>query len=171
MTLDHRCQSIELLLTDVDGVLTDGGVILGNDGMESKQFHIRDGLGFRLWKKANFRCGIITGRNSQVVRLRAQELGLDVVRQGIDDKLQVAREILEQYQLEPHQLAYIGDDLIDLGVIRFAGLGVAVADGAEDVRQAAQYVTTLPGGRGAVREAIELILKSKKVWTDLIQSF
>ncbi|GAA4431808.1 KdsC family phosphatase [Bremerella cremea] len=171
MNLEQRCQSIELLLTDVDGVLTDGGVILNNEGVESKQFHIRDGLGFRLWRQAGFKCGLITGRNSQVVRLRAQELSMDVVRQGIHDKATVAEEVLKQYGLQPEQLAYVGDDLIDLGVIRLAGLGIAVADAADEVKSAADYVTKTPGGRGAIREVIEVILKAKKVWNDIIQTF
>lgn len=171
MTLDQRCQEIELLVTDVDGVLTDGGIILNNEGVESKNFHIRDGLGFKLWRQAGFRGGIITGRNSQVVRLRAQEMGLDIVRQGIDDKLTVAEELLKQLGLSPQQLAYVGDDLVDLPVIRMAGLGIAVADAAEEVRSAADYVTKARGGQGAVREVVELILKSKKVWQDIIQTF
>ena len=171
MTLEQRCQSIELLLTDVDGVLTDGGVILNNEGVESKQFHIRDGLGFRLWRQAGFKCGLITGRNSQVVRLRAQELSMDIVRQGILDKATVAEEVLKEHGLKPEQLAYVGDDLIDLGLIRLAGLGIAVADAAEEVKAAADYVTKAPGGKGAIREVIEMILKAKKVWNDIIQTF
>jgi len=171
MSLADSCQSIELLLTDVDGVLTDGGVIINNEGVESKQFNIRDGLGLRLWQKAGFRCGIITGRNSQVVRLRSQELRMDVVRQGIEKKLKVAEEILLQFGLEPKNLAYVGDDLIDLGVIRMAGLGIAVADAAEEVRNEADHVTSLAGGKGAIREVVELILKSKKIWQDLVQTF
>ena len=171
MTLEERCQEIELLLTDVDGVLTDGGIILNNEGVETKCFHIRDGLGLKLWRQAGFRCGIITGRNSQVVRLRAQEIGIDIVRQGIDDKQAVVDELLKQLGLSPSQLAYVGDDLIDLSVIRMAGLGIAVADAADECRAAAHYVTKLPGGRGAVREVVEVILKSKKVWQDIIQTF
>ncbi|MBI1248619.1 HAD hydrolase family protein [bacterium] len=171
MNLDQRCQKIELLLTDVDGVLTDGGVILNNDGVESKQFHIRDGLGFKLWQQAGFKCGLITGRNSQVVRLRAQELGMDVVRQGIRDKTTVAQEVLDQFNYQPEQLAFVGDDLIDLGPIRLAGLGIAVADAVDEVKAAADYVTKTPGGKGAIREVIEVILKAKKVWNDIIQTF
>lgn len=171
MTLEERCHQIELLLTDVDGVLTDGGIILNNEGVETKCFHIRDGLGLKLWRQAGFRCGIITGRNSQVVRLRAQEIGIDIVRQGIDDKQAVAEELLKQFGLSPRQLAYIGDDLVDLPVIRLAGLGIAVADAAEECRAAADYVTKLSGGRGAVREVVEVILKSKKMWQDIIQTF
>lgn len=171
MNLEQRCQAVELLLTDVDGVLTDGGVIINNEGVESKQFHIRDGLGFKLWRQAGFKCGVITGRNSQVVRLRAQELSLDIVRQGITDKGTVAQEVLKKFNLEPQQLAFVGDDLIDLGAIRLAGLGIAVADAVEEVKQAADYVTKTPGGKGAIREVIEMILKAKKVWNDIIHTY
>lgn len=171
MNLEQKCQAIELLITDVDGVLTDGGVILNNEGVESKQFHIRDGFGLRLWRQAGFKCGVITGRNSQVVRLRAQELGMDIVRQGIQDKATVAEELLQKFNLQPKQLAYVGDDLIDLGVIRLAGLGIAVADAADEVKAAADYTTKAPGGKGAIREVVELILKAKKVWNDIIQTY
>lgn len=171
MNLEQRCQGIELLLTDVDGVLTDGGVILNNEGVESKKFHIRDGLGFKLWRQAGFKCGLITGRNSQVVRLRAQELSLDIVRQGIVDKGTVAQEVLKKFNLEPEQLAFVGDDLIDLGAIRLAGLGIAVADAVDEVKEAADYVTKTPGGKGAIREVIEVILKAKKVWNDIIHTY
>ncbi|PQO32160.1 phenylphosphate carboxylase subunit delta [Bremerella cremea] len=171
MNLEQKCQAIELLITDVDGVLTDGGVILNNEGVESKQFHIRDGFGLRLWRQAGFKCGVITGRNSQVVRLRAQELGMDIVRQGIQDKATVAEELLQKFNLQPKQLAYVGDDLIDLGVIRLAGLGIAVADAADEVKAAADYTTKTPGGKGAIREVVELILKAKKVWNDIIQTY
>ncbi len=171
MNLEQKCRAIELLITDVDGVLTDGGVILNNEGVESKQFHIRDGFGLRLWRQAGFKSGVITGRNSQVVRLRAQELGMDIVRQGIQDKATVAEELLTKFNLQPEQLAYVGDDLIDLGVIRLAGLGIAVADAAEEVKAAADYTTKTPGGKGAIREVVELILKAKKVWNDIIQTY
>lgn len=171
MNLEQKCQGVELLLTDVDGVLTDGGVILNNEGVESKQFHIRDGFGLRLWRQAGFKCGIVTGRNSQVVRLRAQELGIEIVRQGIQDKTTVVEEILKQHNLEPEQLAYVGDDLIDLGTIRLAGLGIAVGDAVEEVKSAADYTTKALGGKGAIREVVELILKAKKVWNDIIQTY
>ncbi|PQO46398.1 KdsC family phosphatase [Blastopirellula marina] len=171
MNLEQKCQGVELLLTDVDGVLTDGGVILNNEGVESKQFHIRDGFGLRLWKQAGFKCGIVTGRNSQVVRLRAQELGIEIVRQGIQDKATVVEEILKQNNLQPAQLAYVGDDLIDLGTIRLAGLGIAVGDAVDEVKSAADYTTKALGGKGAIREVVELILKAKKVWNDIIQTY
>lgn len=171
MTLDARCQPIELMLADVDGVLTDGSVILNNQGIETKRFHIRDGMGIRLWKKAGYRFGVVSLRSSQVVKMRAAELDIGLVRQGAIDKLATTLEILAELGLVPQQACYIGDDLPDLPVIRAVGLGVAVADGCDEVRQAAAYVTSAAGGMGAVREVVELILKSQQRWDDVIQSY
>jgi 3-deoxy-D-manno-octulosonate 8-phosphate phosphatase (KDO 8-P phosphatase) len=171
MTVAKRCQAIELILVDVDGVLTDGSIIFNNEGIEIKQFHIRDGLGIRLWQKAGGRFGIITGRNSHIVNLRAMELGISIVRQGSEVKMTAVREILAELNLTAEQLCYMGDDLPDLATIRFAGLGVAVADACDEVRQAAGYVTAAAGGRGAVRETIEMILKAQRRWDELIQSY
>ena len=171
MNLDERCQPIELVLSDVDGVLTDGRVVLDNQGIEAKRFHIRDGMGISLWQKAGYRFAMITRRSSQAVKIRAAELQVEIVRQGADDKLAAAREILEELGLAFHQACYLGDDLPDLPVVRAAGLGVAVADAAAELRQAAHYVTTAPGGAGAVRETIEMILKAQRRWEDVIQSY
>lgn len=171
MTLAKRCQLVELIVSDVDGVLTDGGIVYTNAGDEIKRFHIRDGQGIRLWHRAGGKFGIVTARNSHIVNVRAAELGVEFVRQGTEHKLQAFREILATLQLKPEQACYIGDDLQDLGAVRLAGLGVAVADAADELRQSADYVTTLGGGQGAVRETIELILKSQRRWEDLLQLF
>ncbi|MBI2826810.1 MAG: HAD hydrolase family protein [Planctomycetia bacterium] len=171
MTVAKRCQAIELILADVDGVLTDGSIIFDNDGIETKRFHIRDGLGIRLWQKAGGRFGVITGRNSHIVNLRAAELGIDIIRQGTEMKAAAAREVLAELGLAAEQLCYLGDDLPDLAAMRFAGLGVAVADACEEVRQAADYVTTVAGGHGAVRETIEVILKAQRRWDELVQTY
>jgi len=171
MNLDQQYQQIELVLSDVDGVLTDGRLVLDNQGIETKRFHIRDGMGIALWQKAGYRFGIVTLRSSQVVKIRAAELGIDIVRQGTDDKLRTTCEILDELHLAPGQVCYIGDDLPDLSVVRAVGLGVAVADAAAELRQAADYVTTAVGGSGAVRETIEMILKAQRRWDDVIQSY
>jgi YrbI family 3-deoxy-D-manno-octulosonate 8-phosphate phosphatase len=171
MNLDPRCQPIELVLSDVDGVLTDGRVVLDNKGVETKRFHVRDGVGIRLWQKAGYRFGVITQRSSQILKMRAAELGVEIVRQGTDDKLTTTRAILAELGLTPEQVCYIGDDLPDLPVIRAVGLGVAVADAAAELREAAHCVTTAAGGAGAVRETIELILKTQRRWDDVIQSY
>ncbi len=157
-TLEQRCESVELILADVDGVLTDGRVVINNQGIETKQFHIRDGMGIRLWQKAGYRFGVITSRSSQVVKMRAAELGVGIVRQGAIDKLATLQQILDELGLAPAQACYIGDDLPDLAAVRAVGLGVAVADACPDLREAVHYVTSLPGGAGAVREVVELIL-------------
>lgn len=171
MSIDDRCQKIELILSDVDGVLTDGGIIYDNRGIEMKRFHIQDGLGIRLWSQAGYRFGLITGRSSHVVNVRAAELGIDIVRQGVEAKLAAAREILGDCGLQPEQLCYIGDDLPDMPLMRFAGLGVAVADACHEIREAADHVANLAGGQGAVRETVEMLLKSQHRWGDVIQRY
>ena len=171
MHLAQRCSAIRLLLMDVDGVLTDGGVILDNQGVESKCFNIRDGLGIRLWQDAGGKAGIVTGRSSQVVKLRAAELDLEVVRQGVGDKLAEVKAVAATMKLRPEEIAYIGDDLPDLPAVRFAGLGVTVADAPEELRAAAHYVTSVPGGRGAVREVVEVLLKNTGRWESVIRKY
>jgi YrbI family 3-deoxy-D-manno-octulosonate 8-phosphate phosphatase len=169
--LDERCRKIELILSDVDGVLTDGSLVFDNQGIETKAFHIRDGLGIRLWQRAGFRFGVLTARTSQIVRMRAAELDIEVVRQGFENKLPAAQQIMEQFGLQPDQACFVGDDLTDLPVMRRVGLGVAVADAAAEVRAHAHWVTTADGGRGAVREVIELVLRAKNRWDDLVRKY
>lgn len=171
MKLDSLCEPIRLILSDVDGVLTDGRIIFDNQGIETKNFHVRDGLGIRLWTEAGFRFGIITSRSSHIVKLRCDELGIDLVRQGLKEKLPVARKIIDELNLQPEQVAYIGDDLPDLAIMNEVGLAIAVADAADDVVDQAQFVTKRAGGQGAVREAIETILQSKKRWKEIVRKF
>jgi 3-deoxy-D-manno-octulosonate 8-phosphate phosphatase (KDO 8-P phosphatase) len=171
MDLTQRCQRIELILCDVDGVMTDGGLWYDDQGRELKCFHIRDGLGIRLWQRAGFRFGILTARTSHIVKLRASELGVDLVRQGFEDKLPAAQELIRSCGLAAAQVCYLGDDLTDLAVIRHVGLGAAVADAAAEVREAAGWISQTPGGRGAVRELVEMILKAKGRWDELIQGY
>jgi 3-deoxy-D-manno-octulosonate 8-phosphate phosphatase (KDO 8-P phosphatase) len=171
MSIAKLCQPIELILSDVDGVLTDGSLWFDNDGIESKRFHIRDGQGIKLWRRAGGKFGLITGRTSHIVHVRAAELGIDIVRQGTERKLVAMKEIIAQFGLQPEQVCYLGDDLPDLAAIKFAGLGVTVADGCIEAREVAKYVTKLSGGHGAVRETIELILKTQKRWDNLMQAY
>ena len=168
MDIEQRCHAIELILSDVDGVLTDGRVVLNNQGIETKAFHIRDGLGIRLWHKIGYRFGIVTARSSQVVKIRAAELDVAIVRQGAADKLATVREIVRELGMPMDHVCYIGDDLPDMPVVRAVGLGVAVADACDELRDAAHYVTHARGGRGAVRELIEWILKNQRRWSDVI---
>lgn len=171
MSIARQCEPIELILSDVDGVLTEGSIIFDNEGVEMKRFHIRDGLGIKLWRRAGGKFGILTGRNSHIVNVRAAELGIDLVRQGTEQKQPATREIMAQLGLRPEQVCYIGDDLPDLPPMQAVGLAVAVADASNEVREAADYVTKLPGGRGAVRETIEMILKAQRRWDDLIRTY
>ncbi len=171
MDLDGLAKPIELMLSDVDGVLTDGCITLDNRGIETKRFNNQDGMGVRLWQKAGYPFGLITLRSSHVVKLRSEELDIKIVRQGAGDKLAVFHEILDELNLQAEQACYLGDDLPDLPVVRAAGLGVAVADACAELREAADYVTSAPGGQGAVRETIERILKTQRRWDDVIQSY
>lgn len=171
MKVDARCRGIQLILSDVDGVLTDGGVSFDNQGIEIKQFHIRDGLGIKLWHRAGFRFGLLTSRNSHLVKVRAAELGVDLVRQGVQDKRVAAERIVDEFQYKFEQVCFIGDDLPDLPLLQVVGLGVAVADAVDEVRGIAHWTSRLPGGRGAVRETIEMILRAKELWGDVLQQF
>ena len=171
MSIASLCQPIELILADVDGVLTDGSIIFTNEGIEIKRFNIQDGLGIRLWQRAGGKFGLVTGRNSHIVNVRAAELGIEIVRQGTEKKVAAVKEIMAQLRLEPRQVCYIGDDLPDLPALRYVGLGVAVANACVDVRQAADYVTTALGGSGAVREVIEVVLRSQQRWDDVVHSY
>ncbi len=171
MSFDKQAQHIALILSDVDGVLTDGGVIFDNEGIETKRFHIRDGLGIKLWQKAGLQFGIVTGRSSNIVQIRAKELNIQVVRQGFEEKLSVVREVIAQSQLSAEQVCYIGDDLPDLPVMQHVGLSATVADAAVDVRKAASFVSECRGGYGAVRDLIECILRAQGRWTEIVQRF
>lgn len=167
-TLAERCAAIELLVADVDGVLTDGRIVYTDGGTEIKAFHVRDGSGIVFWQKLGKQVAILSGRKSKAVDVRAQELGIRFVRQGATDKLAAFRQLLVQLGLRAEQAAAVGDDLPDLPVLRAAGLAVAVADACPDVRAVAHHVTVANGGQGAVREAIELILKHQGRWDALV---
>lgn len=156
-----RAAGIKLLLLDVDGVLTDSTIVYGPEGYEMKAFSTRDGLGIRLLREAGVETGLITARTSETVRRRADDLGLRHVYQGQGEKLQVWQRILAAEKLTPAQVAYMGDDWLDLPLLLRAGLAAAVADAVAEVREAAHYVTERPGGRGAVRELCELIIEAR----------
>lgn len=171
MKLEQRMQKVAMILSDVDGVLSDGGIYYDNQAIEIKKFHVRDGLGIRLWQKAGHKFGILTARTSHIVKVRAAELGLDIVRQGFENKLPVATEIIEELGISFDQLCVIGDDLTDLAIIEKAGVGVAVADAADEVKDVADMCTKTAGGMGAVRELVETLLKSQKRWEEITRQF
>ena len=161
MDLSDRCKNVKLLLLDVDGVLTNGDLFYGPDGEMFKQFYVRDGYGLKLWHQAGFRSGIISGRRSPIVEFRATETGIEFVKQGDDNKLTHFEEICREAAVEKEDIAFIADDTLDLVLFDKVGLSVAVADAHEDVRWAAHYVTKRSGGRGAVREVIDMLLKAR----------
>ncbi|HJZ57845.1 MAG TPA: HAD hydrolase family protein [Gemmataceae bacterium] len=170
-SLAERAAKVELLLLDVDGVLTDGGIVYADNGVELKRFHVRDGSGLKLWQLAGKRAVIVSGRSSPAVEVRAAELGVSPVLQGRADKLTAFEAVLGETGLRAEQVCAIGDDLPDLPVLRRCGLAVAVADACPEVRAAADYVTTAPGGQGAVRDAIEWLLKLQGAWAGLVARF
>lgn len=162
--LAERCRALKLVLTDVDGVMTDGTVLLLPDGSEAKAFHIRDGLGLVMARGAGLLTGLLSGRASSVVERRAGELGMAVVRQGVADKAAAFREILAEQGLRAHEVAYMGDDVNDLAVLREAGLSAAPADAPLEVRLEAFMVTDARGGAGCLREFVEAILRARGDW-------
>ena len=170
-----RARHIKLLLLDCDGVLTDGFLHYTFDGkrvMEgAKVFHIHDGQGLKLAREAGLKLGIISGRISPALIARARELQIDRLHQGIDDKLSVYEQIKTADGFADDQIAYIGDDLPDMPVMRRVGLAIAVADAVDEIRECAHFVTNKPGGRGAAREAIELILKAQDKWSEALQRY
>ncbi|MCG6924386.1 MAG: HAD hydrolase family protein [Acidobacteria bacterium] len=162
--LAERCGTLRLLLSDVDGVMTDGSVLLLPGGGEAKAFHVRDGLGVVLAHHAGLRTGVLSGRSSEAVERRASELGMAIVSQGVSDKLAALREILEREGLEARQVAYIGDDINDLPVLTEVGLSAAPADAPMEVRLQAFMVMDARGGQGCLREFIEAILRARGDW-------
>ncbi len=155
-----RARNIKILLLDVDGVLTDGNIIYTQDGGESKKFNTQDGFGLRILQNAGIEVGIITARSSEAVRRRAADLKLTHVFQGSNNKAVAYEQILEKTGLKPEQTAYMGDDWLDLTLLCRVGLALAPANAVFEVKQRAHYVTSKPGGAGAVREACELLLEA-----------
>jgi len=162
--MDAKLAAIKLLLLDVDGVLTDGRITYDNRGNELKSFDVKDGHGLKLLQRAGIAIGIITGRQSELVARRAAELGIEILYQGALRKLDPYLEILEQLGLDDRQVAYVGDDLIDLPVLRRVGFSATVSDAHPELVPLVDYVAGRPGGRGAVREICDLLLKGGGHW-------
>lgn len=158
----EAAKRVRLLLLDCDGVLTDGRLYFGESGETLKVFHARDGQGIVNWHKAGFRSGIISGRNSKIVDLRGGQLGIEFIFQGRKEKVSAFHEIVAAAGVDPIETAFVGDDTPDAEVMPFVGFAVAVADAHDSVMQVAHYVTERNGGRGAVREVIDLILSCKQ---------
>ena len=169
--LEDRARRIKLLLMDCDGVLTDGRIWIIDNNEDQKAFNTRDGLGLELLHRAGIASGIISGRSSTAVERRANALGMSYVCLGSNNKITAFEETLSKARVGPAEVAFVGDDLNDIALMQRSGLAVAVADASEETRNHAHYVTAAKGGRGAVRETIELILKSQKRWDELIESY
>jgi len=167
----EKADRVRMLIVDVDGVLTDGRIIYGSGGLELKAFDAQDGLGLKLARRIGLVTAIVTGRTSEAVERRARELEIGEVRQGASNKLGVYEELLGRYAFSDEAVAYVGDDLEDLPVLRRVGFAVAVANAVLEVKREADYVTLREGGRGAVRELVELILEAKGLRGRLLEPF
>jgi 3-deoxy-D-manno-octulosonate 8-phosphate phosphatase (KDO 8-P phosphatase) len=159
-----------LLVSDVDGVLTDGVIALDETGVETKHFYVRDGMAFSLWHRAGKKSAILSGRCTRVVEQRAAELKIAYVLQGHEQKAAPFRTLIDGLGLSPIQVCFVGDDLADLPVLRSVGLAACPSDAASEVKETAHLITLAPGGRGVVREVVEVILKSQGRWNELIST-
>ena len=170
-TLNQLAQNIKLVIFDIDGVLTDGGLFFDDAGKEYKAFNSKDGHGIRMLQECGLQAAVITGRRSELVLHRMKDLGVDIIYQGYRDKRPAFAELLKTTGLQPSQIAYIGDDVIDLPVMKQVGMAIAVQDAHPFVIQHADYVTQRGGGKGAAREAIEFILQAQQLLAHKLESY
>jgi 3-deoxy-D-manno-octulosonate 8-phosphate phosphatase (KDO 8-P phosphatase) len=168
VTLAERCRRVTALILDVDGVLSDGGIQYTDQASELKRFHVRDGSALKIWQRTGMRLALLSGRTAQPTLVRAAELGIERVLQGGPRKLPGFTKLLAEWGLPSEQVAYVGDDVPDVPILRQCGLALTMADACAEARQAAHYITQLPGGHGAVREVIELILRCQGRWPEEI---
>jgi len=164
-------KQIKLLAMDVDGVLTDGTITIGSDGTEFKTFNLLDGHGIKMWRRAGLKTALISGRESTVTKQRAKEMEIDFVYQPCQKKLEGFEKLLLDSKLEPKNIAYIGDDVLDIPIVKRAGFGIAVANAVDELKSCAHYITSNTGGNGAVREVVEYILKNTGQWTALMERY
>lgn len=167
--LRERIRCIRMVLMDVDGVLTNGQLFFGDHGEAYKAFYVQDGLAIQLARSAGLKMGILSGRYSEAVENRSKELHLDVCYQGVNDKLESYRNILDNYNFEDEEICYVGDDLLDLSLMKRVGLAVAVANASEEVKNSAHIITERCGGEGGLREIVEIILKIQNKWKTVIK--
>lgn len=160
-----------MLLLDVDGVLTDGSIIYNDAGMEIKPFNVKDGLGIRLLMLAGIQTGIVTGRKSEALIHRCRNLGIEIIFDGVRDKTAILHTIMDEHAITANEIAFIGDDLPDLPIMKRSGLSVAVANAHSALLERADMVTQAQGGKGAVREVCEEILKAKGLWQSILGRF
>jgi 3-deoxy-D-manno-octulosonate 8-phosphate phosphatase (KDO 8-P phosphatase) len=169
--LKKLAKKIRLLILDVDGVLTDGSIILDNKDNELKSFHVRDGHGIKMLLKAGIKVAFITGRSSKVVKRRAEEIGLKDIFQRCYDKTIAYNQLSQKYSLSDDEIAYVGDDIVDIPLLMRCGFPVAVADSADEIKPVVKMMTRNKGGKGAVREVCDFILKAKGIWKDIIDEY
>jgi 3-deoxy-D-manno-octulosonate 8-phosphate phosphatase (KDO 8-P phosphatase) len=169
--VQERAARVKLLLLDVDGVLTDGRIIMDHKGREIKAFNVRDGHGLRLLREAGIEVAILTGRSSPVVQKRADDLGILWVRQGIHDKVGAYQEIARKMGITDDEACFIGDDLVDIPLLKRVGIPIVVADGAPEAKRFARYVTQSSGGKGAVREVCDLLLQTQGKWEAVLRRY
>ena len=162
--VEDKIKKIKMLIFDIDGVMTDGRIIFSSDGTEIKFFDVRDGFGIRLAQRAGLKVALVSGRSCEANIQRAQELGIEDIYQDAHDKIVVYEELIKKHELQDEDVSYVGDDLIDLPVMRRVGLALAVAGAEADVTAQADYVTRAFPGRGAVREVVELVMKTQGTW-------
>ena len=167
----ERAKKIKLLLLDVDGVLTDGRIVYGNYGDELKNFDVSDGLGIILLKAAKLKCAILTAKGSPVVKKRAKDLKIDKVYGDFHYKIKALDSIKKNFKVSNEEICFVGDDIIDIPILRRVGLSVAVPEASDDLKQIVDYITKKSGGRGAVREVCELLLKAQGKWADATRSY
>lgn len=170
-SLSEKARRIKLLILDVDGVLTDGGIILDNNGNEYKCFHVRDGHGVKMLQRAGCVIAVITGRASKVVERRAAELGITDVHQKCLNKRDAYHTLMKKYALSDNEIAYIGDDIVDIPIMTRVGLPIAVSDADKETKKHALMITEHSGGRGAVREVTDFILKAKGLWHAILDGY
>jgi 3-deoxy-D-manno-octulosonate 8-phosphate phosphatase (KDO 8-P phosphatase) len=167
----ERAAKVKLLILDVDGVLTDGRIIMDHKGREIKAFDVRDGHGLRLLMEAGIEVAIVTGRSSPVVQKRADDLGITRVRQGVHDKVGVYQEIAREVGITDDETCFVGDDLVDIPLLKRVGIPIVVADGAPEAKRYARYVTQSSGGTGAVREVCDLLLQARGTWEAVLRRY
>jgi 3-deoxy-D-manno-octulosonate 8-phosphate phosphatase (KDO 8-P phosphatase) len=169
--LDDKASSIRLILLDVDGVLTDGAVVIDDDGTESKRFHIRDGIALVWAQRAGLKVGLLSARQSATTKHRAAQLGISLVHQGVTSKAAAFDEILSDTAVTDAEVAYMGDDIVDLAVLGRVGLSAAPSDAVAEVRACVDFVSGCRGGEGAVREMVEMILRAQGRWTSIVSGY
>lgn len=170
-SIQTKAKKLKLLILDVDGVLTDGRLFFDNLGNEYKCFHARDGYGINLLQQTGVEVAVISGRKSNVVSLRMKSLGIETVYQGYKNKILAFNKIMQNSQIEEEQVAYVGDDLLDLPIMLRVGLAIAVQDACLSVKQSADWCTSISGGLGAVREVCDLIMQAQGTFEDILKSY